>query len=97
MGPASDYSAEQQGQFADLYQKLGIIPTWTDNTVSIPTGVAALVTASTRICAKPGDEISPKLSEPANCALSGLYRANVAARLPWPRCKSYYQLLSTKG
>jgi hypothetical protein len=35
-------SPEEQGTFAALYQKLGIIPTWTDNTVSIGAGVAAL-------------------------------------------------------
>ena len=34
---------EQQGQFAALYQKLGIIPTWTDNTVSLPQGVTTLL------------------------------------------------------
>ncbi len=33
---------EQQGQFAALYQKLGIIPTWTNNTVQIAAGVTAL-------------------------------------------------------
>lgn len=36
-------SAVQQGQFAALYQKLGIIPTWINNTVSIPQGVGSLV------------------------------------------------------
>ena len=32
----------QQGQFAALYQRLGIIPTPTNNTVSIAAGVSAL-------------------------------------------------------
>ena len=36
---------EQQGQFAALYQKLGIIPTWTNNTVSLSQGIAALLQA----------------------------------------------------
>ncbi|MCY0878098.1 MAG: hypothetical protein OWU84_04040 [Firmicutes bacterium] len=35
-------SAVQQGQFAALYQKLGIIPTWTASNVSLGAGVAAL-------------------------------------------------------
>ncbi len=35
-------SAVQQGQFAALYQQLGIIPTPPDNTVSIAAGVSAL-------------------------------------------------------
>lgn len=39
-------TAVQQGQFAALYQKLGIIPTWTDTTVTMPHAVAALVKAS---------------------------------------------------
>ena len=45
VGQQQHVSAVQQGQFAALYQKLGIIPTWTNNTVSIPQGVAALVKA----------------------------------------------------
>jgi len=36
---------EQQGQFAALYQKLGIIPTWTNNTVTIAQGVETLMKA----------------------------------------------------
>ncbi|OLZ12000.1 hypothetical protein BFX06_14715 [Sulfobacillus thermosulfidooxidans] len=36
---------EQQGQFAALYQKLGVIPTWTDNTVNISQGVTDLIKA----------------------------------------------------
>lgn len=43
VGLQQHVSAVQQGQWAALYQKLGILPTWTDNTVSIPQGVAALV------------------------------------------------------
>lgn len=35
-------SPEQQGQFAALYQKLGIIPMWTDNAVTLPQGLTAL-------------------------------------------------------
>ena len=46
-GTNSSYlSAMQQGQFAALYQKLGIIPTWVNNTVSIPQGVTTLIKAS---------------------------------------------------
>lgn len=45
VGLQQHVSAVQQGQFAALYQKLGIIPTWTNNTVSVPQSVAALVTA----------------------------------------------------
>jgi hypothetical protein len=44
VGLQQHVSAVQQGQFAALYQKLGIIPTWTDNTVQIATGVKALQT-----------------------------------------------------
>ncbi len=43
VGLQQPVSAVQQGQFAALYQKLRIIPTWTDNAVSIQQGVAALV------------------------------------------------------
>lgn len=46
VGQQQHVSAVQQGQFAALYQKLGIIPTWTDNPVSILQGVATLVKAS---------------------------------------------------
>ncbi|POB11850.1 hypothetical protein CO251_02625 [Sulfobacillus sp. hq2] len=42
VGQQHQVSAVQQGQFAALYQKLGIIPTWTNNTVSIAQGVTAL-------------------------------------------------------
>ncbi len=42
VGLQQHVAAIQQGQFAALYQKLGIIPTWTNNTVTIPQGVAAL-------------------------------------------------------
>lgn len=35
-------AAVQQGQFAALYQKLGVIPMWTNNTVQIAAGVGAL-------------------------------------------------------
>ena len=42
VGMGQSVTANQQGQFAALYQKLGIIPVWTDNTVSIPAGVATL-------------------------------------------------------
>ena len=42
VGLQQHVTAVQQGQFAALYQKLGIIPTWMNNTVSIPHGVAAL-------------------------------------------------------
>ena len=45
VGLQQHVTAVQQGQFAALYQKLAIIPTWTDNTVSIPKGVAALIKA----------------------------------------------------
>ena len=45
VGLQQHVSAMQQGQFAALYQKLGIIPTWTDNTVTIPLAIAALVKA----------------------------------------------------
>ena len=45
VGLQQHVSAVQQGQFAALYQKLGIIPTWTDNTVHIAAGVKALETA----------------------------------------------------
>lgn len=45
VGSQVHVSAKQQGQFAALYQKLGIIPTWTNNTVRIGQGVAALVKA----------------------------------------------------
>ncbi len=43
VGQQQHVSAVQQGQFAALYQKLGIIPTWTDNTVSLPQGVTTLL------------------------------------------------------
>ena len=43
VGKSSHVSEVQQGQFAALYQHLGIIPTWTDNVVRIPQGVAALL------------------------------------------------------
>jgi hypothetical protein len=43
VGIADPYvTPEQQGQLAALYQKLGIIPTWTNNTVQIAAGVKAL-------------------------------------------------------
>lgn len=45
VGSQKQVSAPLQGQFAALYQKLGIIPTWTNNTVSIPAGVSRLLTA----------------------------------------------------
>ncbi len=45
VGSQAHVSATQQGQFAALYQKLGIIPTWTDNTIGMSQGVAALVKA----------------------------------------------------
>jgi hypothetical protein len=45
VGRQQHVSALQQGEFTALYQKLGIIPTWTDNTVTIPLGVAALLKA----------------------------------------------------
>lgn len=45
VGLQQHVSAVQQGEFAALYQKLGIIPTWSDNTVSIPQGVTALLKA----------------------------------------------------
>ncbi len=45
VGLQQHISAVQQGQFAALYQKLGIIPTWTDNTVNINQGVKALLQA----------------------------------------------------
>lgn len=38
-------SAAQQGQFAALYQKLGIIPTWVHNSVSITQGIQSLLEA----------------------------------------------------
>ncbi len=38
-------SAIQQGQFAALYQRLGIVPTWMNNTVTVAAGVQALLTA----------------------------------------------------
>jgi YVTN family beta-propeller protein len=45
VGLQQHVSATEQGQFAALYQSLGIIPTWTDNTVSISQGVKALIHA----------------------------------------------------
>lgn len=45
VGSGHHVSAMQQGQFAALYQHLGIIPTWTDNTVTIPAAVSALLRA----------------------------------------------------
>lgn len=45
VGLQQHVTATQEGQFAALYQRLGIIPTWTDNTVSIPEGVSTLVKA----------------------------------------------------
>lgn len=42
VGSQEHVSAQQQGEFAAIYQKLGIIPTWTNNTISIPAGVASL-------------------------------------------------------
>ncbi|AUW95287.1 hypothetical protein BXT84_16080 [Sulfobacillus thermotolerans] len=41
----SPVTAKEQGQFAALYQKLGIIPTWTNNTVNIGQGVSSLIKA----------------------------------------------------
>ncbi len=35
----------QQGQFAALYQKLGVIPTWTDNMVFMPQAIRTLLQA----------------------------------------------------
>ena len=43
VGKSSHVSEVQHGQFAALYQHLGIIPTWTDNVVRIPQGVTALL------------------------------------------------------
>jgi secreted PhoX family phosphatase len=45
VGLQQHVSATEQGQFAALYQSLGIIPTWTDNTVNIGRGVHALIQA----------------------------------------------------
>ena len=45
VGLQQHVSAIQQGQFAALYQKLSIIPTWTDNTVTVAQGVSALLKA----------------------------------------------------
>lgn len=45
VGLQQHVSAVQQGQFAALYQNLGIIPTWTNDTVSIPQGVTTLIKA----------------------------------------------------
>jgi streptogramin lyase len=45
VGLQQHVSATEQGQFAALYQSLGIIPTWTDNTVNISQGVKALIHA----------------------------------------------------
>ncbi len=45
VGLQQHVSAVQQGQFAALYQKLGIIPTWTHNAVSAAAGVKALEAA----------------------------------------------------
>ncbi|MCY0879737.1 MAG: putative Ig domain-containing protein [Firmicutes bacterium] len=42
VGIGSPVSPTQQAQFAALYQKLGIIPTWTNNTVTLPQALAAL-------------------------------------------------------
>jgi streptogramin lyase len=44
-GIDSHVTPEQQGQFAALYQRLKIIPTWTDNSVSIFQGVSTLLKA----------------------------------------------------
>ena len=46
VGLQQHVSAMQQGQFAALYQKLGIIPTWTGNTVDSAQGVKTLLAAS---------------------------------------------------
>jgi len=46
VGLQQPVSAVQQGQFTALYQKLGIIPTWTHTMVSVPQGVATLVHAN---------------------------------------------------
>lgn len=44
MGLSDPYvSPAQQGVFAALYRRLGIVPTWTDNAVTIPAGVTALM------------------------------------------------------
>lgn len=45
VGLQQHVSAIQQGPFAALYQKLSIIPTWTDNTVTVAQGVSALLKA----------------------------------------------------
>lgn len=45
VGLQQHISFVQQGQFAALYQNLGIIPTWTNNTVNIPAGVSTLTKA----------------------------------------------------
>lgn len=42
VGTQAHVSAVQQGQFAALYQKLGIIPTWTRNTTTLAQGLTAL-------------------------------------------------------
>jgi YVTN family beta-propeller protein len=51
VGQQQHVSATQQGEFAALYQKLGIIPTWTDNSVGIAQGVAALENAKAPVLA----------------------------------------------
>lgn len=42
VGQQQHVSAVQQGLFAALYQKLGIIPTWLNNAVAIPDAIQAL-------------------------------------------------------
>ncbi|MCY0900363.1 MAG: hypothetical protein OWU33_15810 [Firmicutes bacterium] len=44
-------SATEQGEFAALYQRRGIIPTWMDNSVGIAEGVAALINAKAPVLA----------------------------------------------